>query len=118
MQMRPKTKYPPRGRLFRASCLLTGEAELAVQQKPELLHVAGAEIVGFLPGDLNMVTEFVAGIMPSSKNADAAKALIENAAIAGGKSGVPRQGSRSGLNRYVANVNADALSDEWQLTAE
>jgi molybdate transport system substrate-binding protein len=74
-QMRPKTKYPPAGG-FSAALLLTGEAELAVQQKPELLHVAGAEIVGFLPGDLNMVTQFAAGIMPGSKNAEAAKALI------------------------------------------
>src|ERR1700722_18017135 len=74
-QMRPKTKYPPAGG-FSAALLLTGEAELAVQQKPELLHVAGAEIVDFLPGDLNLVTEFAAGIMPESKNAEAAKALI------------------------------------------
>ena len=48
-----------------------------MQQKPELLHVAGTEIVGFLPGDLNMVTEFAAGIMQSSKNAAAASALIK-----------------------------------------
>ena len=54
--MKPKTKYPPAGG-FSAALLMTGEAELAVQQKPELLHVAGAEIVGFLPGDLNMVTD-------------------------------------------------------------
>jgi molybdate transport system substrate-binding protein len=74
--MKPKTKYPPPGG-FSAELLLTGEAELAVQQKPELLHVAGAEIVGMLPGDLNMVTEFAAGIMPSSKNADAGNALIK-----------------------------------------
>jgi molybdate transport system substrate-binding protein len=74
-QMRPQTKYPPAGG-FSAALLLTGEAELAVQQKPELMHVAGAEIVGFLPGDLNMVTQFAAGIMVESKNAEAAKALI------------------------------------------
>ncbi len=74
--MKPKTKYPPAGG-FSAALLLTGEAELAVQQKPELLHVAGAEIVGFLPGDLNMITQFAAGIMPRSKNVDAAKALIK-----------------------------------------
>jgi molybdate transport system substrate-binding protein len=73
--MKPKTKFPPAGG-FSAELLMTGEAELAVQQKPELLHVAGAEIVGMLPGDLNMVTQFAAGIMPQSKNADAAKALI------------------------------------------
>jgi molybdate transport system substrate-binding protein len=49
-----------------------------VQQKPELLHVAGTEIVGLLPGDLNMVTEFAAGIMPGSPHADVAKALIQS----------------------------------------
>jgi molybdate transport system substrate-binding protein len=76
-QMKPKTKYPPAGG-FSAELLLTGDAELAVQQKPELLHVAGVEIVGFLPGDLNMVTEFAAAIMVGSKNMDAGKALIES----------------------------------------
>jgi molybdate transport system substrate-binding protein len=75
--MKPKTKYPPAGG-FSAALLMTGEAELAVQQKPELLHVTGTEIVGFLPGDLNVVTEFAAGIMQGSKNADAAKALINS----------------------------------------
>jgi molybdate transport system substrate-binding protein len=73
--MKPKTKYPPAGG-FSAALLLTGEAELAVQQKPELLHVAGAEIVGFLPGDLNMVTEFAAAITSESKNGEAGKSLI------------------------------------------
>jgi molybdate transport system substrate-binding protein len=76
-QMKPKTRFPPAGG-FSAELLLTGEAELAVQQKPELLHVAGVEIVGFLPGDLNMVTEFAAAIMVGSKNMDAGKALIES----------------------------------------
>jgi molybdate transport system substrate-binding protein len=74
-QMKPKTKYPPPGG-FSANLLMTGEAELAVQQKPELLHVAGAEIVGLLPGDLNVVTEFAAAIMIGSKRADMAGALI------------------------------------------
>ena len=74
--MQPKTKYPPAGG-FSAELLMTGDAELAVQQKPELLHVAGAEIVGMLPGDLNMVTEFAAGIMPGSSNAAAVQALIK-----------------------------------------
>jgi molybdate transport system substrate-binding protein len=73
--MKPKTKYPPAGG-FSAALLMTGEAELAVQQKPELLHVAGAEIVGFLPGDLNVVTMFAAAVMPGGKNVDAAKAVI------------------------------------------
>jgi molybdate transport system substrate-binding protein len=74
--MKPKTKYPPPGG-FSGELLLNGEAELAVQQKPELMHVAGTEIVDLLPGDLNLVTEFAAGIMPGSKHGDAAKDLIE-----------------------------------------
>jgi molybdate transport system substrate-binding protein len=76
-QMKAKTKYPPAGG-FSAELLLAGEAELAVQQKPELLHVAGTEILGMLPGDLNMVTEFAAGIMAGSKNVETGKALIES----------------------------------------
>jgi molybdate transport system substrate-binding protein len=75
--MKPKTKYPPAGG-FSAELLLTGEAELAVQQKPELLHVAGVEIVGFLPGDLNVVTEFVAALMVDTKKAEAGKTLIDS----------------------------------------
>jgi molybdate transport system substrate-binding protein len=75
-QMKPKTKYTPPGG-FSASLLITGEAELAVQQKPELMHVAGAEIVGLLPGELNVVTQFAAAVASDSKNAEAGKALIE-----------------------------------------
>jgi molybdate transport system substrate-binding protein len=73
--MKPKTKYPPPGG-FSGELLLTGEAELAVQQSPELMHVAGTEIVGLLPGDLNVVTEFAAGLSPDSKHPDVCKALI------------------------------------------
>ena len=74
--IKPKTKYPPPGG-FSGELLLTGEAELAVQQKPELMHVAGTEIVGLLPDELNLITEFAAGLMPDRKNADAAMALIQ-----------------------------------------
>jgi molybdate transport system substrate-binding protein len=75
-QMKPKTKYPPPGG-FSANLLMTGEAELAVQQKPELLHVVGAEVIGLLPGDLNVVTEFAVAIMTACKNGEAGKALIK-----------------------------------------
>jgi molybdate transport system substrate-binding protein len=74
-QMKAKTKFPPAGG-FCGELLLSGEADLAVQQKPELMHVAGTEIVGFLPGELNMVTEFAAAIMAGSKQAQTAKTLI------------------------------------------
>jgi molybdate transport system substrate-binding protein len=75
-QMKAKTKYPPPGGNS-ASLLMTGEAELAIQQKPEVMYVAGVEIVGLLPADLNNVTVFAAGITADSKNADAGKTLIK-----------------------------------------
>lgn len=59
-----------------ASFLVSGEADIAIQQMPELLHVKGAEVIGPLPGDLQNVTTFAAGIPSSSAQAEAAKALI------------------------------------------
>ncbi len=75
-QMRAKTKHPPAGGNS-AGLLVSGEAELAVQQKPELMSVPGVDIVGLLPADLNKVTAFAAGVTTDSKNADVAKALIK-----------------------------------------
>jgi molybdate transport system substrate-binding protein len=58
-----------------ADFLVSGEADIAIQQMPELLHVKGADVIGPLPGDLQNVTTFAAGI-PTGAQAEAAKALI------------------------------------------
>lgn len=75
-EINAKTKFPPPAGLS-GDFLLTGEADLAIQQKPELLQVPGIEILGMLPGDPHMVTVFVAGIEASSPRAATAKALID-----------------------------------------
>jgi molybdate transport system substrate-binding protein len=54
-----------------------GEAELGVAQGSEIVPVAGAEILGPLPGKLGSVTPFTAGIASASKAPDAAKAFIK-----------------------------------------
>lgn len=59
-----------------ATFVAKGEADIAVQQIPELMVVQGVEIVGPLPGDLQNVTPFAAGVHVGAKDADAAKALI------------------------------------------
>ena len=59
-----------------ANFLVSGEADIAIQQMPELLHVKGAEVIGPLPSDLQNVTTFAAGIPSSSAQAETAKALI------------------------------------------
>ena len=75
-EINAKTKYPPPAGLC-GDLLVSGEVELAVQQKPELLQVPGIEILGLLPGDLHMVTVFVACVEKSSAEAVTGKALID-----------------------------------------
>ena len=74
-EVNAKNTYPPAGG-FSGALLLSGQAEIAVQQKPELLHIAGIDIIGQLPGELNMVTVFAAGIDIASPNAAAANKTI------------------------------------------
>jgi molybdate transport system substrate-binding protein len=75
-EINAKTRFPPPAGLA-AQFLITGEADFAIQQKSELLQVPGVEIVGFLPGELHMVTHFVAGIEKQSPQVALAKAFIE-----------------------------------------
>lgn len=56
--------------------LLTGEAELAVSQVPELLEVPGTELVGPLPGDLQNITTFAGGVLSAAKEPAAAAAWL------------------------------------------
>lgn len=76
-EINAKTRFPPPAGLC-GDLLVSGEVELAVQQKPELLQVPGIEILGLLPGDLHMVTVFVACVEKSSAEAATGKALIEH----------------------------------------
>ncbi len=75
-EINAKTKFPPPAGLS-AEFLPTGEVDLAVQQTSELLQVPGIEILGPLPGDLHMVTVFVAGVEASTGEAAMAKALLD-----------------------------------------
>jgi molybdate transport system substrate-binding protein len=54
-----------------------GDAEIGFQQISELLPVAGVDIVGPLPAELQKITTFSAGIATVSKEPDAGKALIK-----------------------------------------
>jgi len=73
--IKAKTKHPPAGG-FSGDLLLSGDADIAIQQKPELMHVAGTEIVGLFPGELNVVTVFVGALMAGSGHGDVVKSLI------------------------------------------
>lgn len=70
-----KIVIPPPGVLV-GEVVAKGEADLGVQQISELLPVAGIEIVGQLPAELQKLTVFSAGLFVGAKEALAAKALV------------------------------------------
>jgi molybdate transport system substrate-binding protein len=75
-QMKAKTKHPPPSGNS-ANLVVAGEADIAIQQEPEVMSVAGIDMVGPLPGDLNNITQYSAGVGAGSQQADAANALIK-----------------------------------------
>ena len=74
-QMKAKTILVPGAQA--ADVVAKGEAELGVAQASEIVPVAGAQLVGPLPGEYASMTVFTAGIGAGSKALDAAKALIQ-----------------------------------------
>jgi molybdate transport system substrate-binding protein len=74
-QMKTKTRHPPPSGNA-ALLVVNGEAELAIQQEPELISVAGVDLVGPLPAELNNITMYSAGVGAGSQQAEAANALI------------------------------------------
>lgn len=61
---------------FTAERLVTGEADLAVQQVSELKQVGGIEVVGPIPRELQTPAVFSAGRMAASQNASEADRLL------------------------------------------
>ncbi|MGY3421760.1 molybdate transport system substrate-binding protein [Bradyrhizobium sp. F1.13.4] len=61
---------------FTAERLVSGEADLAVQQISELKQVEGIELVGPISHDLQTPAVFSAGRMTSAEHADAADRLL------------------------------------------
>jgi molybdate transport system substrate-binding protein len=52
-----------------------GEAEIGIQQISELLPVAGLDIVGPLPSELQKITTFSAGVLTGAQEPETAKSL-------------------------------------------
>ena len=69
-----------------------GEAEIGFQQISELKPVAGIDIVGPLPAELQKITTFSAGIATVSKEPDAGKALIKFLASSAARDAIVKSG--------------------------
>ena len=66
-----------------AELVACGEAEMAIQQIPELLPVRGTDFVGPLPAELQLYTVFSAGVGVAARDRAAAKYFIDNLTSAG-----------------------------------
>ena len=74
-EVRGKLKQTPSG-VFVGTLIASGQTEVGFQQISELVHFAGIDYVGPLPGELQRMTVFSAGIHAGAKRADAARALV------------------------------------------
>lgn len=75
-QVKAKAKHPEAAGLP-GRFLVDGSADLAIAQVPELLEVQGTDLVGPLPGDLQNITTFAAGVVTGTKEADAASQFLK-----------------------------------------
>ena len=77
-EMKSKTVFPnPKAPAEVGVVVANGEAEIGVHIIQELIPVAGIEIVGPLPGDLQDTVIFSAAIITGAKDAAAAKTLVD-----------------------------------------
>jgi molybdate transport system substrate-binding protein len=74
-QVKAKGKTLPTGTV--AEFVANGEAELAIQQKSELVSLKGTDLLGPLPPEVDLVSLIAAAASASTKESDAAKAFIK-----------------------------------------
>jgi len=60
-----------------ANAIANGEAEIGITQISEILPYAGAELVGPLPKEIQLITPFAAAVGTNARQSAPAKALIE-----------------------------------------
>jgi len=74
-QLKSKAKFPADN--FAGKLVASGEAELAIQQKPELMSIEGVEILGPLPPEINVTTVFSAGVSKDAKESGPSTELLK-----------------------------------------
>ena len=75
-EIKPKLKSMPAGTPS-AEAVARGEAEIVLLSVPSILAVSGVDLVGPLPTDLQYYSGFAAGVVSTSKEADAGGAFIK-----------------------------------------
>ena len=74
-QIKPKARTRPGGLI--GALVVAGEAEIAVQQIPELLAVPGVDLVGPLPAEVQAYSAVTAAAFSTSRQPEAARQFLE-----------------------------------------
>jgi molybdate transport system substrate-binding protein len=74
-ELKPRIRQTPPG-VAVGDLVARGEVEIGFQQLSELLSVAGVDVIGPLPPDVQQITVFSAGLHVSAKEPGVAKALV------------------------------------------
>ena len=74
-QVNAKTRFPPAGGPV-GDILARGEADIGIQQSVELTSYPGVDVVGPLPREMQIVTDYLAAIPKESVHPDAGKSLV------------------------------------------
>lgn len=74
-ELKSKARRQPGGLV--GELVARGEAEIAIQQIPELMAVPGVELVGPLPQELQKITVVSGGVFRDAREPQAAQALLE-----------------------------------------
>jgi len=82
-----------------------GEADFGCQQRSELLPVEGIDIVGLLPPEVQLMTQFSAALVPGGKEPEAGRALLRFLAAPANAGAI----EATGLERAAAPVPASAM---------
>jgi molybdate transport system substrate-binding protein len=96
-QVKGKSRRIDRERV--GAVVARGEAEIGFQQISELLPEPGIDYVGPLPPEVQKVTVFSAGVAARSRNAEAARAVIEFLASSEAAGTVTKSGLEPVLRR-------------------
>jgi molybdate transport system substrate-binding protein len=74
-QVNAKTRFPPAGGPV-GDILARGEADIGIQQSVELTSYPGVDVVGPLPREMQIVTDYLAAIPKESVHPDSGKSLV------------------------------------------
>jgi molybdate transport system substrate-binding protein len=74
-EVNAKTRFPPAGGPV-GDVLARGEADIGIQQSVELTSYAGVDVVGPLPREMQIVTDYLAAIPKDSMHPDAGRSLV------------------------------------------